>query len=114
MRVEAQGRGPGRASRIARRWPPDVRDRTGGVDRRDELLALEDLDERPGLLVALRESDGERLGIVVGPGDEASLADVTDVRLLGPMGHQVVVEAALFPIRGGSVRGDEPWLVAGV
>src|SRR6266568_9511995 len=69
--------------------------RGSGVDGGDELLALEDLDERLGLLVVLGETDGERLGVVVVTSREAATAHVADVGHLRTVRDQVVVEAAL-------------------
>ena len=68
-------------------------DRPGGVDVGDELLALEQLDDRSGLGVVVGEASGECLGGVVVPRDEAALAGVAHVVDLGPRRHEVVVEA---------------------
>ena len=82
----------------------DLVDRQGGIDRGHELLALEDLDQRAGLLVVLGQPDGQGFGIVVGPGDEGAPADVAGVLVLGPVGDQVVVQPAL----GAQPAGEDP------
>ena len=70
-------------------------DRLGGVERGHELLALEQLEDRRGLLVVVAQPGGQRLRVVVLPDDQ--LRRRTRRRRRAPSGRwaeEVVVEPA--------------------
>src|SRR5262249_47754318 len=101
-KCESPGRygcGFARLSRIEVEMLPDrplhVCDGRGRIDRCHELLALEDLDQRLGLLVVGGEADGERLGVVVVARGEPATAYIADILGRRSVRDQVVVEAAL-------------------
>src|SRR6185369_5762444 len=78
--------------------------RLAGVDHRDVLLALEDLEDRPSLAVVLAQPDGQRLRVVVGPPDQRAAAHVAHSGVPRPAGDQVVVQAAT----GAEPAGEHP------
>ena len=72
----------------------DVGDRLRGIERGDELLALEQLEDRRRLGVVVAQARRQRLRLVVLARDEWSAADVADVRHLRAVGQEVPVQPA--------------------
>jgi SAM-dependent methyltransferase len=92
--------GVGRTSLAARQGEvlPDIGlnigCRLGRVDRSHEFFALEQLDQRFGLVVIFVYPHGQRVRVVVSPGDQRSAAHIADVGDLRPVIDQVVVQPA--------------------
>src|SRR5215208_5120047 len=73
----------------------DLGDRAGRVDRHDDLLGAEQLQDRPGLVVVVTQAGPDRLDGIVGSGHQPAAAHVADAGHGRPVGDEVVVDPAL-------------------
>jgi hypothetical protein len=72
----------------------DLCHRSGGVDRHDDFLGAEQVQDRPGHFVIVPQAGLDRLGGVVGPGHQLAAAHVADAGHRRAGGDEVVVNPA--------------------